>query len=128
MLITVDWIAGAIVGLLVLSVTGWLAALYALPETLLRVMGGANLLYACVSFTLAMRRDGDHVPLLGAVAAANMAWAAVCVVLAVLWFGEASVIGVGQLVAEAVFVGGLGVLEWRAAGQHRSTGGRRAVR
>ncbi len=114
-LIWVDWIAGAVVGALVLALRGWLADLYALPADLLLGMGLANLAYAGVSFTLAMRSRGDRVPFLRAVAAANVAWAVFCAALAVAWVGEASPFGVGQLVAEAVFVGGLGLLEWQAA-------------
>jgi hypothetical protein len=114
-LIWVDWIAGAVVGTLVLSIRGWLASLYSLPSDLLLVMGLANLAYACVSFTLAMLSRGDRVPLLRMVAMANMLWAIGCSVLAVVWFGQASIFGLGQLIGEAVFVGGLGVLEWRAA-------------
>lgn len=108
--------AGAVIGVLVLSLSGWLSGLYALPRGLLLWMGLANLVYAGVSFTLAMRRRGDHVPMLRFIAAANIAWAMLCATWAVLWFGKASPLGVGQFVAEALFVGGLGVLEWRAAG------------
>ena len=116
MLIRVDWVAGAVAGALVLSLRGWLTDLYSLPADLLLVMGLANLAYACVSFTLAALRRGDRVPFLRVVAAANVVWAVVCAALAAAWSGEASVFGTGQLVGEAVFVGGLGVLEWRAAG------------
>jgi hypothetical protein len=118
----VDWIAGAVVGVLVLSLRGWLAELYSLPVDLLLVIGLANLAYACVSFTLAMLSRGDRVPLLRVVAVANVIWAVICAVLAVVWFGEGSVFGVGSLLGEGVFVGGLGVLEWLAAG--RRGGGR----
>lgn len=112
-----DWIAGAVAGALVLSLRGWLTGLYALPGELLLVMGLANLAYAVVSFTLAMLSRGDRVPLLRVVAVANIAWALLCSAWAVVWSGEASAFGVGQLVVEAVFVSGLGVLEWRAAGR-----------
>jgi hypothetical protein len=44
-----------------------------------------------------------------------MVWAVVCLSLAIIWFGEASALGVAQLIGEALFVGGLGVLEWQAA-------------
>jgi len=122
-LIRVDWIAGAVVGTLGLSLRGWLADLYGLPTDLLLAMGSANLAYACVSFALATFSRGDRVPLLRVVAVANVTWALVCSALAVVWLDRASALGLVGLVGEAVFVGGLGVLEWNAAGP---TGGARA--
>ncbi len=121
-MIWIDWIAGAVAGVLMLSLRGWLAALYALPGGLLLVIGLANLAYSGVSFTLAMNSRGGRVPFLRAVAAANMGWAVVCLVLAAVWAGQASVFGMGQLVGEAVLVGGLGVMEWRAAGRPAAAG------
>lgn len=118
-LIWIDCIAGATVGTLVLVLRDWLTDFYSLPGDLLLVIGLANLAYASVSFTLALRSRGDQVPFLRVVAAANILWAFGCAVLAVMWFGRASLFGMGQLVGEAVFVGGLGVLEWRAAPHHR---------
>ena len=118
-----DWIAGAVVGLLVLSLRGWLTDLYALPGNLVLAIGVANVAYGGVSFTLAMSSRGGRVPFLRAVAAANVVWAVGCFVLAAVWFGEASVFGLGQLLGEAVFVGTLGVLEWRAGGPKGDTNG-----
>jgi hypothetical protein len=107
----------------VLSLRGWLADLYSLPGDLLLVIGIANLAYGCVSLTLAMSSRGDRVPFLRVVAAANVAWAVWCAIMAVVWFSEASLFGMGQLVGEAVFVGGLGILEWRAAEPHDRAAG-----
>jgi hypothetical protein len=115
LLIRIDWIAGAIAGVLVLSFRRWLADLYALPSDLLLVIALVNLTYASGSFTLARRSRGDSVPYLRVLAAANMLWAVGCLGLAAAWYGRASVFGIGQFIAEAIFVGGLGVLEWRAA-------------
>ncbi len=93
----------------------WLSDLYALPADLLLVIGIANLAYACVSFTLFLRSSGDLVPFLRVIAAANIGWGVACAAMAAVWFGEASVFGMAQLVGESILVGGLGVLEWRAA-------------
>ena len=120
--------AAAVAGALLLAFHTWLADLYALPCELLLVMGLANLAYASVSFTLAALRRGDRVPLLRVVAVANVAWAVVCATLAAVWSGEASLLGTGQLIGEAVFVGGLGVLEWRAAGREVGARAARAER
>ncbi len=116
-LIQIDWIAAMVAGVLVLSLCPWLARLYALPESLLQTIGIVNHAYACVSLTLALRSRGDTVPYLRVVAAANIAWAAWCVMLTVVWFDQATLLGLVQLGGEALFVGGLGVLEWRAAGR-----------
>jgi hypothetical protein len=116
-LIQLDWMAGAVVGAVMLAFRGWLTELYGLPGSLVTGIGFANLGYACVSFVLARFSRGDRVPFLRVVAVANLLWAVACAVLALLWVGRASVFGMVQLVGEALFVGGLGVLEWRAAGR-----------
>ncbi len=118
-LIRADWMAGAVAGTLVLALHGWLARLYALPQALLLLIGLANLGYACLSFTLWRLGRGGRVPLLRPMAAANMAWALLCLAWAARWAGEASVFGMAQLVGEAVFVGVLGGLEWRAGSAQR---------
>lgn len=105
---------------MVLSLRTWLADLYALPPSLLLLIGTANLTYACVSLTLAMFSRADRVPFLRVLAAANIAWAICCSALAVAWFGQASPFGMAQLLGEALFVGGLGILEWQAASPHHS--------
>lgn len=116
-LIRVDWIAGTVAGVLVLALHGWLTELYQLPGELLLVIGLANLSYASLSFTLAQRTRGDRVPFLRVVAVANVLWAVGCIVMALVWAGRASVFGMCELIGEAFFVGSLGVMEWRAAGQ-----------
>ena len=116
-LITVDWIAGATAGVLMLLLHPWLAEWFALPRSLLLVIAAANLGYASVSFTVARRARGDRVPGLRIIAGANMAWGLTCLVFAVRWFDTASVLGLAQLFGEAVLVGGLGAVEWVVAGR-----------
>jgi len=111
-LLWIDCAAGAAVGVAVLGLSGWLADLYALPRGLLLATGAANLLYAAFSFSLAVRRRRT-LPWVSALAAANVAWGAVCVGLLAAFGGSASAFGVAHLAAEAVFVGGLGAVEWR---------------
>lgn len=115
LLIRVDWMGGAVVGVLVLALHGWLASLYQLPGELVLFTGFANLTYACISFTLSQLRQGDRVPFLRFVAVANVLWALVCILLAAIYVRDASVFGLGQLISEAALVGCLGVLEWQAA-------------
>ncbi len=110
-LLWVDCTAGALAGVAMLSLSGWLASLYALPRGLLLFMGAANLVYASYSFSLAVRnrRSEGSIKLL---ALANLGWAAVCVGLAIVFWGSATLLGAGHLVGEAIIVGGLGRLEW----------------
>ena len=111
-LLWVDCTAAALAGVAVLALSGWLSRLYALPRELLLFIGAVNLLYGCYSFSLAVRaRRPKH--LLNALVFANLAWAILCVGLAVVLWEPATLFGLGQLIGEAVFVGGLAGLEWR---------------
>lgn len=114
-LIRIDWIGAAVAGLLVLLFSNWVADLYSLPITLVRALAWVNLAYSSFSFTLAMASREGRVPLLRVVAVANLVWTLCCFVLAARWLGEASVFGLAHLVGEGIFVGALGVLEWRAS-------------
>jgi hypothetical protein len=111
-LLWVDCIAGALAGVTVLLFSGWLSSLHRLPRELLLFNGGVNVLYACYSFSLARlpRRPRGLINLL---VFANLAWAVVCVWLVTVFAGSATVFGIGHLIGEAVFVGGLAGLEWK---------------
>lgn len=111
-LLWVDCIAGALAGVLVLTFSGWLSGLHALPRELLLLNGAANLLYASFSFSLAVRAIRPR-PLIDVLVFANFSWAAVCLCLIAVFAGSATVFGIGHLAAEAVFVGGLAALQWR---------------
>ncbi|HYR10197.1 MAG TPA: hypothetical protein VEQ60_20655 [Longimicrobium sp.] len=111
-LLWVDCIAGALAGVAVLMLSGWLSGLYALPRELLLANGAVNVLYASYSFSLARRarRPGSLISLL---VFANLAWAVVCLWLVSVFSGSATWFGIGHLAGEALFVGGLAGLEWR---------------
>ncbi|MDX1420782.1 MAG: hypothetical protein R3181_12500 [Rubricoccaceae bacterium] len=111
-LLWIDCTAGAVVGVAVLALSAWLSALEGLPRGVLLATGAANLLYASFSFSLAIR-PVRPVHLIQRLAVANMAWAPVCLGLAAAFAGSVTPFGVLHLVGEAVFVGGLGALEWR---------------
>ncbi|MFI8580113.1 hypothetical protein [Ectopseudomonas khazarica] len=107
-----DCIAAALAGLLVLLFATWLSAWYALPPALLHSIGVVNIAYACFSFSLAIRtrrREG----LIKLLALANGAWAALCLGITAALAQSMALPGVVHLLGEAVFVGGLGLLEWR---------------
>ena len=110
-LLWIDCTAGLVAGIAMLALAAWLARWYALPRALLLGMGIANLAYAACSFTLA-RRARRPPRLVAALAAANGMWAVLCLVAAVRFAGSATGLGLMHLVVEAMFVGGLGALEW----------------
>ena len=120
-LLWTDGLAGASVGVGVLVLHPWLARLYGLAESLVLAMGVANLLYGAYSTRLAVRMARGQRPSARAVdvlVAANGAWAVVCFALAVAFLGKATFVGVGVLVFEGVFVGGLGLLERKVLRPH----------
>lgn len=114
-LLWIDCIAGALTGVAMLLLVDWLAALYGMPTDLLVFIGGANVLYAMYSFSLAIRRTRTP-RLLNALIIANGVWALVCVMLAVHWAGTATLFGKAHLLVEALFVGRLASLEWQWRG------------
>lgn len=120
-LLHVDSAAGLAVGVVVLALSRWLAALYELPLDLVQAMGVANLAYGAGSGNLVwrLRRTGT-VPRLAVttLAVANLAWAAVCVALIVGFAGRSNAVGVAVLILEAAFVGGIGLAELRWVRPH----------
>lgn len=111
-LLRVDCTGALVVGCLVLTVSGWLATLYAVPRTWIVALGAINVAYGLFSLSLAVRRTPPR-GLVGALAAANMGWGVACLALAAGLAGRASALGLAHLVVEGAFVGGLGALEWR---------------
>lgn len=111
-LLWADCIAGAVAGVMVLMFSGWLSTLHGLPRELLLANAAANLLYASYSFSLARRPTRPRASI-NLLVFANLAWAVVCLGLVGVFAESATVFGIGHLVAEAVFVGGLAGLEWR---------------
>lgn len=109
-LLPLDCAAGSGVGALVVVASGWLAGLYEIPQSYVLFNGAVSLVYGAFGLSLLLRKRR---PLSGvsALAVANMAWGVVCLVAAgtldVGWLPRVHLIG------EALFVGGLGALEWR---------------
>ena len=115
-LLWIDCTAGALAGAVVLALSGWLSQLEGLPREVLLFTGAVNLLYACYSFSLAIqaRRKMWWIKLL---VFANLAWVPVCLGLAFFFRNQATPWGFAHLIGEAVFVGGLAVLEWTQRNQ-----------
>ncbi|MEQ8849856.1 hypothetical protein [Botrimarina sp.] len=110
-LLWVDCLGAALAGVLVVALAEWLGRLEGLPPRVLLLTGAANLLYGSYSFSLAVR---TRRPLRGVerLAIANMAWPAVCVALLTAYAETATPFAYAHLGGEAVYVAGLGLLEW----------------
>lgn len=115
-LLWVDCTAGAIVGGVVIAFSGWLSRLEGLPRDVLLFTGVVNLLYACYSFSLAVRTE-RKMSLIKLLIFANLAWVPVCVGLAIYFRVQATPLGLAHLLGEAIFVGGLAMLEWKQRDQ-----------
>lgn len=111
-LLWVDCVAGAVVGVLVLVFARPLSHWEGLPLSVLTFTGAANLLYAAYSFSLAMRRERS-IRLIQILVLANLAWAPVCLGLLMRHSDSATAFGLLHLAGEAVFVGGLAIIEWK---------------
>lgn len=109
----VDSIGGIAAGLAVLALSGWVSRLYGLPHSVVLFIAGANLAYGCYSLTLALRLLPRTAGFITFLAGANMFWPVVCFSLATLYFGSATIFGLGHLIGEAFYVGGLGWVEWK---------------
>lgn len=76
----------------------------------------ANILNACYSFSLAVRKKRP-VLLIKALILANSFWAMVCLGIVSQYYEQLSSLGYLHLLAEAIFVGGLALLEWKLRDQ-----------
>lgn len=111
-----DCTAGGIAGVIVIALSGWLSRLEGVPRDVLLFTGVVNLLYACYSFSLAVRTERT-MPLIKGLVIANLAWVPVCLGLAIYFWDQVTPLGLAHLFGEAVFVGGLALLEWNQRDQ-----------
>lgn len=107
-----DCMAAAVSGVLVLSFAAWLSDWYALPRELLSFIGAVNIAYACYSFSLAIRPRRREL-LIELLALGNGLWALACLGIIATFAQTLTLPGIFHLLGEAVFVGGLGMLEWK---------------
>lgn len=111
-LLTIDALAGATVGTATAATAGRLVRWYGLPARTLRAITAANLGYALGATSLAVRPDRTRTAV-RRLAVANVMWGAVCLALAWRHRRTATRLGIAQLISEAAFVGGLGLVELR---------------
>jgi hypothetical protein len=111
-LLWIDGFAGLVVGLFVLSFHAFLANVYGLPQALVWFIGVANVFYSSIGLTLAVRKP-RAVEWIVTLAAANLVWTCVCIVLMVQFASVATPFGLAMLGLEGVFVAVLASFEWR---------------
>jgi hypothetical protein len=93
-----------------------LAAWYGLSTNIVVLIGSVNLVYACYSGRPAARASSGVSPTRAGVElliAANLTWALASCVIALSMWHSARRMGLAHLIAEAVFVGGLAIIEFR---------------
>jgi hypothetical protein len=111
-LLRIDSLGGLSVGFVMLLLSTWLASWYGLPRGFIIFIALVNLAYGCYSFSLLVRAKRP-LSLIVLLVTANLVWAVLCMLWAVIFAQTASFFGIAHLLAEAVFVGGLAYLEWR---------------
>jgi predicted membrane-bound spermidine synthase len=111
-LLRIDSLGGLTVGLVMLLLSQWLSSWYVLPRGFIIFMGLVNLAYGCYSFSLLVKVKRP-LSLIVVLVIANLGWAVLCVLWAVIFAQTASPFGTIHLLGEALFVGGLAYLEWR---------------
>ena len=94
-----------------IAFSGWLSHLEGLPQEVLLFTGVVNLLYASYSFSLAVRAERP-LRLIKLLVFANLAWVPVCLGLIAAFSATVTPFAFVHLVGEAIYVGGLAVLEW----------------
>jgi hypothetical protein len=114
-----DCTAAGVVGAATLALSSLLAPLFGLPRSVVVFSGVMNLTYAAFSYSLARRPLAPR-GLVEALVVANAAWVVVCVVIAIRFASPGSVLGVGYMLCEGIFVGLLAVAEARALAAARS--------
>jgi hypothetical protein len=111
-ILRIDGCAGLIAGLVVWTLSDTLVALYQIPAWLLSINIIANIVYGMAGSLLASWPQRS-IQAIMSLSIANLLWAVMCLITAVLLIPTASLFGVGHFVIEGLFVGTLGVLEWR---------------
>jgi hypothetical protein len=111
-----DSLGGLVAGAAVLLVRSWLASLYGLSADLVLVIACANLAYGTYSGTLAaLAARGRSIarPAIDLLVLANLAWTLVCIALIAHTLPTATVFGLAHLALEGLWVGALGIVEYR---------------
>ena len=111
-LLHLDGIAGLTVGIALFALNDWISQLYAIPLATVLFLATANMCYGIYALFLAfsVARTPASITLL---AYANCTWVLVCGFIFLHYLSSASVIGLGFIFCEAVFVGLLAFYEYK---------------
>jgi len=112
-LLWIDGFAALIAGVLLLFFRHFGAELFRLPVWLLTLQACINFCYAAYSLPLACRRFKPEW-MVRLLIAGNLLYPLVAAGLLAYFFSSCSAFGVAFFLAEIMFIGGLGVLEWQA--------------
>ena len=108
----VDCLGGLFVGGAVLSICKLLSDWESLPTTIVFFMGVVNLVYGCYSLFVVTRKPRPLL-MIKALAIANMFWLIVCLVIAIAFWQQISVLGLLHVVGEGIYVFAIGLTEWK---------------
>lgn len=111
-----DSLGGLVAGVVALLVRRWLASLYGFSVDLVVLIAAANIAYGTYSGALAVLASrGGPLPRLAidVLVLANLAWTAVCAALLRHTWPSASAFGIAHLALEGLWVGALGIVEYR---------------
>jgi len=111
-LLWVDGLAALMVGIFVFLLRDFLSGLLELPVRLLTLQSGITLCYAFYSLSLA-RQKQRPAWMIRTLAYGNWAYALFVIVLLVWYYPSCSAFGVVYFLAEILFMGGLGWLEFK---------------
>ena len=118
-LLWIDCLGAFGVGAGVLALSAWLAPFLGLPLWFVIGEGLVNLAYGSFSYSLA-RRASHPLRLVRRLALMNVAWGLMALGLAVASYGTVTAFGTAHLLVNFLYVGGLGLMEWRSASQSES--------
>jgi len=107
----VDCLGGLCVGIVVLLLCQPISSWDGLPLAVVIAMGIVNVAYGAYSLFVTTRNPRPTW-LVAVLAAANMAWLFVCVLIAYSHWQQITLLGIIHVIGEGIYVASLGLIEW----------------
>ena len=107
----VDCLGAILTGILLAVLSGYIAPIYSLPQSWVIAHACVHLAYGAFSLSLAVRRTRP-IGLISTLAIANASWAVLCIIFAARMVEGDSVLAAAHFLAEGIYVGSLGFIEW----------------